>query len=68
MITFDAAKKLLDEKNQSQVLRYFDSLSEGEKESLEPGADHLVDVMLGNGQVDHRQVQDPQDQKQHVSA
>ena len=34
MITFDAAKKLLDEKNQSQVLRYFDSLSEGEKESL----------------------------------
>lgn len=34
MITFDAAKKLLDEKNQSQVLRYFDSLSQGEKESL----------------------------------
>lgn len=34
MITFDTAKKLLDEKNQSQVLRYFDSLSQGEKESF----------------------------------
>ena len=34
MITFDEAKKLLQDKNQEQVLRYFDSLNEAEKQEL----------------------------------
>ena len=34
MITYDEAKKLLQDKNQEQVLRYFDSLNEAEKQEL----------------------------------
>ncbi len=34
MITFDDAKKLLQDKNQEQVLRYFDSLNETAKQEL----------------------------------
>ena len=34
MITFSDAQKLLNDKNQSQVLKYFDSLDEGAKQEL----------------------------------
>ena len=33
-MTFNDAQKLLDKNNQAQVLRYFDSLNEAEKQGL----------------------------------